>query len=96
MERSESRKMKYEPIWKNAGVSATDEVRLHVFFLSCVRHIVEKYGGTMATDPVTFDACLDIPESSQYACFEELDNLFSSGNSPNFRYQVDMYHGPVL
>jgi hypothetical protein len=87
--------MQNDPIWNITGLSSTDEVRLHIFFLSCVRHIVEKYGGTMETNPETYDACLDIPESCQYDCLEELENLFACGNAPDLRHQFDSYHGPV-
>ena len=44
-------------------------------FLSIVRLVVEKYGGTMQTDPVTQRTCISIPHSNQAVCLKELAEL---------------------
>jgi len=44
-------------------------------FLSIVRLVVEKYGGTMQTDPVTYRTYISIPHSRQAVCLKELAEL---------------------
>ena len=44
-------------------------------FLSIVRLVVEKYGGTVQTDPVTDNTYLSIPHSNQAVCLKELAEL---------------------
>jgi hypothetical protein len=61
-----------------AELPATDESRFHVLFLCVVRTIVEKHGGTMKTDPETYDAHITIPKNSETNCFDELETLFTA------------------
>jgi len=44
-------------------------------FLSIVRLVVKKYGGTMQTDPVTHQSYISIPHSKQAVCLKELAEL---------------------
>jgi hypothetical protein len=44
-------------------------------FLSIVRLVVEKHGGTMKTDPVTHHTYISIPHSKQAVCLKELAEL---------------------
>jgi hypothetical protein len=44
-------------------------------FLSIVRLVVEKHGGTMQTDPVTHHTYISIPHSEQAVCLKELAEL---------------------
>lgn len=63
-------------------IPATDEARLHVLFLCVVRTIVEKHGGTMKTDPDTYDAHISIPKDNEIMCFDELEMLFTDDGLP--------------
>ena len=58
-------------------VPATDEARLHVLFLCVVRSIVEKHGGSMETDPETYNAQISVPTNAKDVCFDELETLFT-------------------
>jgi len=58
-------------------VPATDEARLHVLFLCVVRSIVEKHGGSMETDPETYNAQISVPTNVKDVCFDELETLFT-------------------
>ena len=58
-------------------IPATDEARLHVLFLCVVRSIVEKYGGSMETDPETYNAHISVPTEKKDICFNELETLFT-------------------
>jgi hypothetical protein len=69
------------------GIPATEEARLHVLFLCVVRTIVEKHGGTMETDPDTYDAQISIPKGSETVCFHELERLFPGDEPPWFPYE---------
>ena len=44
-------------------------------FLSIVRLVVEKHGGTIQTDPVTHRTYISIPHSKQSVCLKELAEL---------------------
>ncbi len=44
-------------------------------FLSIVRLVVKKHGGTMQTDPVTHHTYISIPHSKQAVCLKELAEL---------------------
>jgi len=59
-------------------IPATDGARFHVLFLCVVRTIVEKHGGTMKTDPDTYDAHISIPKGNETICFDELEMLFTN------------------
>jgi hypothetical protein len=63
-------------------IPATDAARFHVLFLCVVRTIVEKYGGTMKTDPETYDAQVSIPKNNESICFDELETLFTYDELP--------------
>jgi hypothetical protein len=69
------------------GIPATDEARLHVLFLCIVRTIVEKHGGTMETDPETYDAHITIPKGRETICFDELERLFPDDGQAWFGQQ---------
>ena len=56
-------------------MSTTEKVRLHILYMSCIRFIVEKYGGTMETDRSTCLASIRIPRVHTAACFWELKRL---------------------
>lgn len=68
-------------------IPATEEARFHVLFLCVVRTIVEKYGGTMETDPETYDAQISIPKGSETMCFDELERLFPGDEQTWFQHQ---------
>jgi len=92
MER-ETKKMGCATFGSSAVLPATDEVKLHILFLSCVRFVVEKHGGTMATDPPSLDAQLDIPENTKDACFEELGELLNGSCLAARQHQIEPYTG---
>jgi len=69
------------------NIPATDEARLHVLFLCVVRTIVEKHGGTMETDPETYDAQISIPKGSETMCFDELERLFTGDEQTWFQQE---------
>jgi hypothetical protein len=48
-------------------------------FLSMVRLVVKKHGGTMQTDPVTHQTYISVPHSKQAICFKELAELGEDG-----------------
>jgi hypothetical protein len=85
--------MGYANFGSAAMLPATDEVKLHILFLSCVRFVVEKHGGTMATDPNTMDAQLNIPEDVKDACFEELGKLLDGSCLAVRQHQIEPYTG---
>jgi hypothetical protein len=92
MER-ETKRMGCATFGSSAVLPATDEVKLHILFLSCVRFVVEKHGGTMATDPHSLDAQLDIPENTKDACFEELGELLNGSCLAARQHQIEPYTG---
>ena len=61
--------------WKLPWLSADEKVRLHILYLSCIRFVVEKYGGLMETDADMRIASISIPKRYTAACFEELKAL---------------------
>jgi hypothetical protein len=67
------------------NIPATDEARLHMLFLCVVRTIVEKHGGTMETDPETYDAQISIPRGNETMCFDELERLFPGNQQTCFQ-----------
>jgi|GEM_PF-3212535 len=61
--------------WDIPWLSTTEKVRLHILFMCCIRFVVEKYGGVMQTDPITYVTCIKIPRGETAACFQELKEL---------------------
>jgi len=61
--------------WKIPWLSRNEKAGLHVLSLSCIRFIVEKYGGSMKTDADMRIASIKIPKGQTAACFEELKKL---------------------
>ncbi len=61
--------------WDITCLSTTEKVRLHILYMSCIRFIVEKHGGTMETDRSTCLASIKIPKAHTAACFYELKRL---------------------
>lgn len=61
--------------WKIPSLSTDEKVRLHVLYISCIRSIVEKYGGIMETDPGIRIASIKLPKTRTVACFRELTEL---------------------
>lgn len=75
--------MRYNQCNVMPAIPATDEARLHVLFLCVVRTVVEKYGGTMKTDPETYNAQISIPTNNKTHCFDELEAIFTSEKMPS-------------
>ncbi|MBW2194133.1 MAG: hypothetical protein JRD47_09635 [Deltaproteobacteria bacterium] len=61
--------------WEIPWLSTTEKVRLHILYMSCIRFVVEKYGGIMETDRKTCMASIRIPKDHTVACFQELKDL---------------------
>lgn len=64
--------MSYPENFGISGMSPTEEARLYVLLLCCIRFVVEKHGGTMETDPVTHNANVSIPRNKKAVCCQEL------------------------
>ncbi len=92
MER-ETEEMGYANFGSSAVLPAMEDVKLHILFLSCVRFVVEKHGGTMSTDPNSLDAQLDIPENTKDASFEELGELLKGSCLAVRQHQIEPYAG---
>ncbi len=61
--------------WNIPWLRTTEKVRLHILYLCCIRFVVEKYGGSMETDPKVRVACIKIPHREKAACLKELKEL---------------------
>ncbi len=61
--------------WKIPWLSNDEKVRLHILYISCIRFVVEKYGGVMDTDCDIRIASIKIPKGYTAACFQELEAM---------------------
>ena len=61
--------------WKIPWLSRDEKAGIHVFYLSCIRFIVGKYGGSMETDAGMRIASIKIPTVHTAACVDELKKL---------------------
>jgi hypothetical protein len=61
--------------WKIPWLSRDEKTRIHIFYLSCIRFVIGKYGGSMETDAGMRIASIKIPKRHTAACFEELKEL---------------------
>ena len=61
--------------WKLPWLSTDEKVSLHILYLSCIRFVVNKYGGVMETDTDMRIASIKIPKRYTAACFKELKAL---------------------
>jgi len=53
--------------------ATTEQARLRARSLYVIRSIVEKYGGTMETDPARNTIDIDVPEKRRIACVQEIE-----------------------
>ncbi len=60
-----------------------ERARVHALFTCILRPVVEKHGGSIEMDSVTYHPLISIPESSKIACFEELGDLLAPGTPLN-------------
>jgi hypothetical protein len=70
----------YRLTWNTPDIFPTDLTAYCVLFLSFIRFTVEKYEGTMETDPATGTTYIDIPDWAKDACIQELVNLLGPGS----------------
>jgi len=61
--------------WKLPWLSRDEKAGIHVLYLSCIRFVVGKYGGSMETDGDMRIASIKIPKGHTAACVEELKKL---------------------
>jgi hypothetical protein len=61
--------------WKLPWLSRDEKAGIHVLYLSCIRFVVGKYGGSMETDGDMRIANIRIPKRYTAACLEELQEL---------------------
>ena len=61
--------------WKLPWLSRQEKAGIHVLYLSCIRFVVGKYGGSMETDGDMRIASIRIPKGYTAACLEELQQL---------------------
>jgi len=71
----------YKLNWNTPPDTLTSDLTAFcVLFLSFIRFTVEKYGGTMETDPATGTTYVGIPDWAKDACMQELADLAEPGN----------------
>lgn len=61
---------------------------MHILYISCIRFVVEKYGGLMETDPDMRIASIRIPKQYTVACFMELRKLDLVTSSKPFHQEA--------
>jgi hypothetical protein len=61
--------------WKLPWLSRDEKAGIHVLYLSCIRFVIEKHGGSMETDRGVRIASIRIPKGYTAACLEELHEL---------------------
>ena len=62
-------------IFKNTSDVFDHELRFRCLARSLVRYVVEKYGGTVETNPQTKETRIAVPCDVEDACMEELRHL---------------------
>ncbi len=67
----------------NTTEMLSERARVHALFMCILRTVVEKHGGTIEIDPVAQHPIISIPETSKFACFEELGELLAPGTPLN-------------
>ncbi len=73
----------YEKTFCTPDTLTSDLALFHALFLSVVRFAVEKYGGSVETDPITGTTYVDIPLWAEEVCLEELGELVGPGKPLN-------------
>jgi hypothetical protein len=61
--------------WNIPWLSPHEKVRIHILYLSCIRFVVGKHGGSMQTDKKMQIASIKIPKSITAVCYDELQQL---------------------
>ena len=70
---------KYEFIWNAPETLNADLTSFYALTLSILRFAIERYGGTVETDPATGAISIGIPDWSEDECCEELWKLLGPG-----------------
>lgn len=69
----------YKLTWNTPDTFTTDLTAYCALLLSFIRFTVEKYEGTMETDPATGATYIAIPDWAEDTCIEELGSLVRPG-----------------